>query len=131
MHRLHSAMAFLALDITVDMPLMVKKDMLCHQIDLYPRRGRLRIIISVFLLYPRMICDDIFMTMKTFLHRGKSRKIGVSDIGMAIAALYFFYTGMHLMTEWNGLFGAYIHLPVCIEKIHKSSDKKCRAGNPE
>ena len=131
MHRLHSTMAFLTFDVAVDVPLMVKKDMLCHQIDLFPRRGRLRIKISMFFLYPRMIGDNIIMTMKTFFHRGKSREIGIRHIGMTISTPYFFYAGMYLMAEWNGLLGADIHLPVCIEKIHKCSNEKSRAGGPE
>jgi hypothetical protein len=124
-------MAVFAFDIAIDVPLMVKKDVLCHQINLYPRRGCLRIVISVFLLYPRMICDDIFMTMKTLFHRGKSGKVGVGDIGMAIPALYFFHTCMHLMTEGDGLLRADIYLSVGIEKIHECSHEKKRAGCPE
>jgi hypothetical protein len=131
MHRLHSTMAFLAFDVAVDVPLMVKKHMLCHQIDLYPRCGRLRIKISMLFPYPRMLCDNIVMTMKAFFHRGKAWEIGIRHIGMTIAAVYIFYPGMYLMAEWNRLLGADTDLLVCIKEIHECSNEKSRAGGPE
>ena len=131
MHPLHCVMTCLAFDIAVDMPLVIKKHMLCHQINLYPGYGRLCIEISVFLFYPRMICDDIVMTMQTLFHRWKSRKIGISNIGVTILARYLFHPGVYLMTERYGLFGADIYLSVSIEKKHKYSDKKNCTANPE
>jgi hypothetical protein len=131
MLRLHGTMALLAFDIAVDMPLMVEKNMLRHQIDLDPRRGRSGIEIPVFLFYPWMICYDIVVTMETLFHGWNPRMVGVTDIGMTIATFNFLHAGMHLMTERDGLLGAEIHLPVCIEIIHERSDEKSRAGGPE
>jgi len=130
-HRLHFTMAFYTLDIAVDMSLMVKKDVLCHQVDLNPWRGRFRIVVSMFFLNPRMICDDVIVAVKTFFHRGESREIGITDVGMTISTVNLLHPGMHLMAERYGLLGADIHLPVCIEIIHKRSDEKSRAGGPE
>jgi len=129
--RLHRTVALPTFDRAVDVPLVVKQHVLCDQIDFYPRRGCSGIVIPVFFLYPGMIRDDIFVAMKALSHRRKSGMIGISDIGMTITAFYFFYTGMHLVAEWDGLFGADIHLPVCVEKIHKCSDEKSRAGGPK
>ena len=131
MHRLYGTMAFLAFDVAVDVSLMVKQDMFCHQIDLFPRRGRLRIEISMFFPYPWVIRDNIIMTMKALFHRGKPRKIRIRNIGMTIETIYFFYTRMHLMAKGYGLLRANIHLPVCIEKIHECCNEKSRASCPK
>ena len=130
-HRLYRTVALPAFDRTVYVPLVVKQYVLGDQVDLNPLRWCSGIVISVFFLYPRVIFNDIFVTMKAFFYGRKPRMIGTSDVGMTITAFYFFYAGMHLVAEWDGLLGADIHLPVCVEKIHKCSDEKSRAGGPE
>jgi hypothetical protein len=131
MHRFHSTVAFPARDIAVDMPLMVKKHVLCNQIDLHPWGGSSGIKISMFFLYPRMIGDDILVTMQAFFHRRKSWKIGIGDIGVTITALNLFHPAVHLMAERNGLLRSDVYGLVRIEKIHKCSDEKYNARSPK
>jgi len=88
-----------------NMPLVFKKDMLRKKIRLFPGNRCLCVKIPVFLLYFRMIDDDILMTVQTLFHRRYSRKRGPLHIRMAEPALDLFYTGMHLVAEGNRLLG--------------------------
>ena len=77
-------MTLLAGNLAVDMALMVEEHMLCYVIDLYPGGRCLGIEITVLYLNPRVLGDDVVVTVQAFFNRRHPRMIRISYIWMAI-----------------------------------------------
>ena len=122
-HALYRPVALLALNLIVDMALMIEQDMFGQVVDLPPRRRRFRIKVPVLFSNPGMIGDDIIVTIETLLHRRNSGKVGTGDIGVAELTLYVFNTGMQSVAERDGLFrtdiGCRRHVEVEEEKDYQ------------
>ena len=97
-------MALLAGNLAVDMALMVEEHMLGYVIDFYPRCRCLGVEITVFYLNPRVLGDDVVVTVQAFFHRRYSRVVGISYIGMAVLALYLFDAVVHIVAKRDRLF---------------------------
>ena len=72
---LNLPVAFLAGNFAVDVPLMVKQDVLGHIVYFHPGGGGLGVEVFVLLLDPGMFFDDVIMAVQTLLHRRNARKI--------------------------------------------------------
>ena len=103
-HGLYRPVALLALNLTVDMALMIEQNMFGQVVDLPPRRRRFGIEVRMLLSYPGMISDDIIVAIETLFHRRNPGKIGTGDIGVAKLALYVFNAGVQAVAERDGLF---------------------------
>ena len=97
-------MALLAGNLAVDMALMVEEHMLGYVIDFYPRCRCLGVEIAVFYLNPRVLGEDVVVTVQAFSHRRHSRVIGISYIGMAVLALYLFDAVVNIVAKRDRLF---------------------------
>ena len=93
-HGFDCTVALLAGNFAVNVALVIEQHMLWNIVYFFPRCRGFRIVISVFLLNPRMFRDYIFMAMKTFFHRRDPRVVGIGDIWMTVFALNLFYPGM-------------------------------------
>lgn len=102
-HGFNLSVTLSTLNAFSNMPLVLKKDMLRKKIRLFPGDRRPGVKIVVFLLYFRMVDDDIVMAVQAFLHRRYPRERRPLHIRMAKPALDLFYTRMHLMAERNRL----------------------------
>ena len=103
---LNLSVAFLTGDLTVDVPLMIEQDMFGHIIDFFPGRGCFRVVIFMLLLDPGVLFDDVVMAVQTLLHRGHTRVIGLSHIGMAVLALDLLDAAVNRVAKGNRLFRA-------------------------
>ena len=103
MQVLYLSVTLLAGNLAVDMALMVEEHMLCYVIDLYPWCRCLGIEITVFYLNPRVLGDDVVVTVQAFFHRRHSRVIGISHIGMAVLALYLFDAVVNIVAKRDRL----------------------------
>ena len=68
-HGMNWSMALLTLNILFNVSLMVEQNVFGNIENLFPRRRGLGIKIFVFLLNPRMIGNDVIVTIKTFFNR--------------------------------------------------------------
>ena len=91
-------------NLAVDMALMVEEHMLGYVIDFYPGCRCLGVEITVFYLNPRVLGDDVVVTVQAFFHRRHSRVIGISYIGMTVLALYLFDAVVHIVAKRDRLF---------------------------
>ena len=100
---LHLAVAFGAGNFAVNMALVIKQHMFGQIIDFNPGYWRIGVKVFVFLFYPGMIGDNIFMAMQTLFHRRDSGMIGISHVGVAILTLDLLYPAVHIMAERDRL----------------------------
>ena len=107
-HCFYRTMALAAINLFFHMALMVKKYVFRDVVDFHPRRRGLCIEIFVLFLDLRVTSNNILMAVKTFFHRRYAREAGPVHIRVAEAALNLLYSGMHPMTERNGLLRAYV-----------------------
>jgi len=103
-HGLHRPVALLALNLTVDMALMIEQHVFGQVVDLPPRCRRFCIEVPMLLSNPGMIGDDKIVTVKTLFNRRNPGKIGTGYIRVAKLALYVFDAGMQSVAERDGLF---------------------------
>jgi len=68
-HGLNLSMTFCAFDFLFDVSLVVKQNMFRNIENLFPRRRGLGVKIFVFLLNPRMIGNDVIVTIEAFFNR--------------------------------------------------------------
>jgi hypothetical protein len=120
---LHLSVAFLTGDLAVNMALVIKQHVFGHIIDLYPGRWRLGVKILVFLYYPGMVGNNIFMAVQAFFHRRYSGMIGIGHIGVTVLALDLFYATVDIMAERDRLLRPDTGLRRGIEKEDKRRNK--------
>jgi hypothetical protein len=113
---LYLTVTFLTGNFAVDMTLVIKQHVFGHIIDLYPGRWRIGIKVFVFLFYPGMVGNNIFMAVQTFFHRRDSGMIGIGHMGMTVLALDLFDAAVNIMAERDGLFRPDTGLRRSIEK---------------
>ena len=114
--RLHLAVTFLTGNFVVNMTLVIKQHVFGHIIDLYPGRWCIGVKVFVFLFYPGMVGNNIFMAVQAFFHRRDSGMIGIGHIGMTVLALDLFDAAVNIMAERDGLFRPDLGLRRGIEK---------------
>ena len=96
---LHLPVAFGTGDFAVNMALVIKQHMLGHIVEFYPRCWRIAVKVFVFLLYPWMLGDNIFMAMQTFFYGRYSGMIGIGHIGVAVLTLDLFDPAVNGVAE--------------------------------
>jgi hypothetical protein len=101
---LNLSVAFLARNFAVDMPLVIKQDMLGHIVDFLPGSGCLGVEILMLLLDPGMFLDNIIMAVQTFFHRRNARVIGIGNVGVTVLALNLLDAAVNRVAEGNRLF---------------------------
>ena len=101
---LYLSVAFGAGNFAVDVPLVIKQHVFGHIIDFYPGRWCIGVKVFVFLLYPGVVGNNIFMAVQAFSHGRYSGMIGIGDEGVTILALDLFNAAVDIMAEWDGLF---------------------------
>ena len=121
---LHLTVTLLTDNFAVNVALVIKQHVFGHIIDFYPGRRRTGVKIFVFLFYPGMVGNNIFMTMQAFFHCRDSGMIGIGHVGVAILALDLFYAAMNVMAERDGLLRPDMGLRRGIEKENKCRNKK-------
>ena len=119
-HSLHQPVAFLALYVFADMPLVIEQYMLRQKIGLYPRNWSAGVEIFMFFSNPRVFRNDVIMAIQAFLHRRQSRMNRSPHIGVAEFTLYILNTGMNPVTEGYGLLGTDSGRRRYVEKVQKS-----------
>ena len=95
---------FLTGDFFINVALVVEQHVFSHIIDFYPGCWRTGVKISVFLLYPGMIGNDIVMAMQAFFHRRNSGMIGIGHEGVAVLTLDLLDPAVDSMAERDWLF---------------------------
>jgi hypothetical protein len=100
----HVPVAGFTQDLTVDMPLVIKQDVLGQLVDFHPGRRRPGVEIFMLLPDPGVFGNDVFMAVKAFFHGRQPGVIGYLHIGVAESALDLLDTAMHSMAEGDGLF---------------------------
>ena len=103
---LNLSVAFLAGNLTVDVPLVIEQNMLGHIVDFFPGRGCFRVVIFMLLLNPGMLFNDIVVAVQALFHRRDARVIGIGNIGMAILALDLLDATVYIVAEGDRLFRA-------------------------
>ena len=68
-HGFNGTMALLTLNVLFDVPYVSEKNMFRYIEDFFPRRRGLGVKIFMFLLDPRIIGNDVIMTVKAFFNR--------------------------------------------------------------
>jgi hypothetical protein len=104
MQIFHAAMALCTSDFVVNMTLVIEQNMFGHIIDLDPRGRCLRVEVSVLLLDPWMLFDDIVMAMQTLFYRWYAWEVRIGNVRVTVLALDLFDATVHIMTKRNGLF---------------------------
>ena len=122
---LNLAVALLARDVLVNMPLMVEEDVLGQVVDLAPRSRGVCVEIFVFFLNPRVSLNYVVVAVQTKFHRRQSWKIGVGHVWVAILALNLFDTTVDVVAERYGLFRASIRT-ITIKEIDKQNNCDAR-----
>jgi hypothetical protein len=116
---LHLAVTFPADDFAVYMALVIEQHMFGHIVDLYPGRWRFGVKIFVFLFYPGMVGNNIFMAVQAFSHCRYAGKIGIGHVGVTVLALDLFHTAMNIVAERDGLFRSDGALRQLVKKENK------------
>ncbi len=96
---LHLTVTFAAGNFVVNMTLVIEQHVFGHIIDFYPGRRCIGVKVFVFLFYPGMFGNNIFMAVQAFFHRRYSGMIGIGHIGVAILALDLFNPAVDIMAE--------------------------------
>ena len=130
-HILDLSVAFFAFEVSFDVPLVVEQNMFRKIESLLPWCRGLGVKIFVFLLNPRMIGNDIIVTIEAFFNRRQPRMDRPSHIRVAELALNRLDTGMDPVTERNGLFRADTCRRRGIKKIEKTKNQKDTESAPE
>ena len=125
-HGLDLAVTSLALDIAVDVSLVVEQNVLRHIVHLHPWRGCPGVEIVMLFLDPGVVGDDILVAMQTLLHRRQPRMVGIIHIGMAIPTLDLLNPGMEAVAERNGLFQTGVRARRKIIEIKQRDDQHHR-----
>ena len=121
---LHLAVTFGTDNFAVNMALVIKQHVFGHIIDFYPGRRRIGVEVFVFLFYPGVIGNNVFMTVQAFFHCRYSGVIGVGHEGVAILALDLFDAAVNIMAERDRLLRSNTGLRWGIEKENKCHNKK-------
>ena len=121
---LYLAVAFLTGNFVVNMTLVIKQHVFGHIIDLYPGRWRIGVKVFVFLFYPGMVGNNIFMAVQAFFHRRYTGMIRIGHIGVAILALDLFNPAVDIMAERYRLLRPDTGLRRGIEKENKCRNKQ-------
>lgn len=103
---LHLTVTFGTGDFAVNMALVIKQHVFGHIIDFYPGRCRIGVKVFVFLFYPGVFGNNIFMAVQAFFHCRDSGMIGIGHVGMAILALDLFNPAVNIVAEGNRLLGS-------------------------
>jgi hypothetical protein len=101
---LNLAVALLAGQVLVDMPLMVEQNVFGYIVHFCPGSRLLRVEIFVLLLDPGMLFNNVVVAVQTLFHRRHPRKIGVGHVWVAILALNLFDAAVDVVAERYGLF---------------------------
>ena len=101
---LHLSVTFGTGNFAVDMALVIKQHVFGYIIDFYPGRWRIGVKVLVFLFYPGMVGNNIFMAVQTFFNRRYSWTIGIRHIRMTVLALDLFDPAVNIMAERDRLF---------------------------
>jgi hypothetical protein len=117
-------MALFTGGLLLDMPDMIEDHMFGQIIGLSPWCRGLVVEIPVFLFYPRMIGNDILMTVKAFLHRRNPRMFGPVHVGMTVFAMDLLNACVNAMAERNGLLRSYVRGRRNVKEIQKQERKK-------
>jgi hypothetical protein len=100
---LHLAVTFGAGNFTVNMALVIEEHVLGHIVEFYPRCWRIGVKILVFLFYPGMFGNNIFMAVQAFFHGRYSGVIGIGHVGVAVLTLDLFDSTVNIVAEGNRL----------------------------
>jgi hypothetical protein len=120
---LHLAVALLTLYAKANVTLVVEEHVLGDAVDLDPGRRCLGIVVTVLDLYPGMIGNDVIVAVKAFFHCRQPRVVGVVNIRVAEPTLNVFHPRMHVVAEWNRLFGADLGGRRKPEGVNENPDK--------
>ena len=101
------------------MALVIKQHVFGHIIDFYPGSRRIGVKVFVFLFYPGMVGNNIFMAVQTFFHRRYSGMIGIGHIGVAILTLDLLDSTVNIVAERDGLFRSDGALRQLVKKENK------------
>ena len=118
MQVLYLSVTLPAGNLAVDMALMVEEHMLCYVIYLYPGCRCLSIEISMLYLNPRVLGNDVVVTVQAFFNRRHSRVIRISYVWMAVLALYLFNAAVNIVAKRERLLGTEACLGPAVEKIN-------------
>jgi len=99
LNLLYLTVTFLTGNFVVYMTLVVKQHVFGHIIDFYPGRWRIGVKVFVFLFYPGMFGNNIFMAVQAFFYGRYSGMVGIGHVGMAILALDLFNPAVDIMAE--------------------------------
>ena len=121
---LYGTMAFLAGNSAVNMALMIKQHVFGYIIDFYPGCRRIGVKVFVFLFYPGMIGDNIFVAMQAFFNRGNSGMIGIGHERVAVLALDLLDPAVDIMAERDRLFRPDFGLRRTIKKEYECRNKQ-------
>lgn len=77
---------------------------------------------------PRVIGDDVIVTVQAFFHRRNPGMVGIPHIGVAVLALYLLYAAMDIVAERDRLFRVAVGQKQSIIYYNKSS---CRTRNEQ
>ena len=119
-HGFYNEMTSLALNLLLDVPFVIEKDMLREIVDFDPRDRCPTVEVLVLLLDFRMIGDHISMTIEALFHGRDTRKDRTVHIGMAEPALDVLHAGMNPVAEGDGLFRSETGRRVNVKKIEKA-----------
>jgi hypothetical protein len=97
------AVALLANNLAVDVPLVVEKDVFGNVVYLDPGCGCAGAEIVVLFLDPREFHDDVIVAIKAFFHRWNPGEVGVGHVRVAELALDFLDSGVHVVAEGDRL----------------------------
>jgi hypothetical protein len=121
---LHLTMTFGAGNLAINVALVIKQHVFGHIIDFYPGRWRIGVKVLVFLFYPGMVGNNIFMAVQTFFHRWYSGMIGIGHVGVTVLALDLFYPAVNIMAERDGLLRSDSGLRRSEKKENKGRNKQ-------
>jgi hypothetical protein len=103
LNLLHLTVTFLTGNFVVYVTLVVKQHVFGHIIDFYPGRWRIGVKVFVFLFYPGMFGNNIFMAVQAFFYGRYSGMVGIGHIRVAVLTLDLFDPGVNIVAEGNRL----------------------------
>ena len=118
----HLAVTFLTGNFLVYMALVIKQHVFGHIIDFYPGCGCIGVKIFMFLFYPGMIGNYIFMTVQAFFHRRDSGMIGIGHEGVAVLTLDLLDPAVDSMAERDRLLRSDVTVGQLVKQEYKRRD---------
>jgi hypothetical protein len=100
---LHLSVTFGAGNFTVNMALVIEQHMLGHIVDFYPGCWCIGVKILMFLFYPGMVGNNVFVAVQAFFNRRDSGVIGIGHIRVAVLTLDLFDPTVNIVAEGNRL----------------------------